>query len=446
MFAHAQGLEDALRTALDTHPAVSGAKAGHEAAREDVNMAVSDYYPELSVSSTVGRVYQDNSTSRGLATERGSAYSGYGEGSLALRQTIYDGMGREHRVNAARARMDSKNISVLDAQEDLILRASGAYIEVLRIRAALALLSAQQSSIQEFEDRIKQMAEDGAADEAQLQQAHDVSMIVAGVIADYQGQLLSAGAAYAEAVGEMPPTDMPTPQTLSSSILSDVGQAVSLSLQEHPALRAMDYDIKAAHEDVAVAKSGYFPQVGGELSYAKVDKKDVIGGESEDARAVLRMNWDFATGGKQKSEVDQMRYKVAQSRAQQDDLKRQIERDVLMAYARLDMFNDKSEISAQRVELNEKLFAAYETQFEGARIDLLGLMRAQSQLFNARLEDSDNKFNALGAQYGVLAAMGRLKDTLLGKGSQSASVGEEPPADALMQNEAQSPPIKKEGI
>lgn len=423
--AFAESLDDALRAAIDNHPSVAVAQAGYEAAQSDADSAYSNYFPEISVSTALGRVYQDNATSRGLVTDRGAAYSGYGEGNVALRQTIFDGMATQNRIDAANARMDSKKISVLDAQETLVLRVAGSYIDVLRIRAALKLLEEQRKAIKDYEVRILDMAKDGAADEAEVQQAHDVSMIVDGVIVDYQGQLAAAQAGYSEVIGARPSEDLDAPKDLSDEILSDVGQASNLALSEHPALKAMDFEEKAAVEDVDVAKAEFLPTLGGELSYAKVDKKDIIGGESEDKRAVIRMNWNFSTGGKQISDVEKMRHHVAESRARKEDLQRQIERDVIVAYSRLQMFKDKSKISAERVALNEKLFATYETQFEGARINLLGLMRAQSQLFNAKLEDSDNYYNLIGSQYGALAAMGRLKDVLLGKGSNMTGAGSE---------------------
>lgn len=420
-------VREAVRMALAQHPSIAGAMAGYESAQEDVGVAKSDYYPQISVSTAMGRVYQDNATSRGLVTDRGAAYSGYGEGNIALRQTLYDGAERKHRVEAARARAQAQEISLADIRETVALRAAQAYVDVLRAREALVLLREQREKIGDFEARIIRMAEDGAADETEVQQARDVSMIVDGVILDYQGQLEMAMASYAEAIGDYPKDVMPAPPLVTSLLPQEADDAVRIGLEGHPALVSLGYEVRAAQEDISVAKSGYLPKVGGELSYAKVDKKDIIGGESEDRRALLRMNWEFATGGRQKSEVDQMHHRAAQAQFRQDELRRQIERDIRMACARLQTFEEKSKITTDRVALNEKLYATYEVQFEGARINLLGLMRGQSQLFNAKLEESDNRFYRLSAQFEVMAAMGILTDTLLGKGSLGDAQNSAPP-------------------
>lgn len=425
----AESLSDALLQAVKTHPSVLSAQEGVEAAKAEERSAFSGYFPEVSVSTALGRVYQDNATSRGLITDRGAAYSGYGEGNIALRQTIFDGMATQGRIDAARARSDAKQLTVLDTQETLALRVASSYVEVLRIRSALYLLEQQKASIADYEVRINDMAKNGAADEAEVQQAHDVSMIVDGVIADYKGQLASAHAVYAELVGQEPSEQLEALPDVAAFLSSDVAQSTALAVENHPALKGVALEELAAQEDVGVAKAQYLPTIGGELSYAKVDKKDVIGGESEDQRAVVRMNWSFSTGGKQIAEVDRRRHQVLETKRRREVLQRQIERDVLVAYAKLQMFTDKTKISEDRVDLNEKLLAAYEAQFEGAKINLLGLMRAQSQLFNAKLEKSDNQYNLIGAQYGVLAAMGELNDVLSGKGSAAQSMGVEGQSD-----------------
>lgn len=409
----AEDIQGALRDALAGHPSVQAAQADYGQARQDTKMALSEFYPQLSVSTAAGRVFQDNSTSRGLVTDRGSAYSAYGEANIALRQKLFDGLKTWHHANAAKARMNAKEVSVADAQETLALKAASAYIDVLRTRAALILLKKQKEVIDKYEKRIVEMAKDGAADETEVQQAHDVSMIMDGEIADYEGQGVSANAVYMEIVGHMPPEDMVLPDTMNDLIPEQVGDAVKMAIKEHPALKAACLNIDAAREDLSAEKAAYVPEISGELSETKIDKKDVIGGESEDRRAVLRMNWGFSTGGKQEAAIKQKQYRMAQNRAQYDELRREVQRDVMTSYARMQTFREKLEISDDRVSLNEKLLDAYNAQFEGARIRLLGLMRAESQLFNARLERLDNLYNLLGAQYAVLAATGKLTRTVL---------------------------------
>lgn len=169
-----------------------------------------------------------------------------------------------------------------------------------------------------------------------------------------------------------------------------------------------------------------YPDLSGEFSHYKSNKLDVIGGESQDSRAVLKMNWSFSTGGKELTAIKRKRSEYLETAHKTKDIKRGIERDIREAYARYLTYWRKSELSAKRVELNQKLMSTYQSQFEGSRIKLLALMRAQSQLFKAELEKSDNSLSLLAAEYHVLATRGELLDVVLASTRPAAGDQQQP--------------------
>ena len=73
---------------MSSHPSLSAAVAGHEAATLEKREKRSALYPTVNLSATGGRIYGDNSTSRGLSVTRGAGYSWLWEGSATLRQNI----------------------------------------------------------------------------------------------------------------------------------------------------------------------------------------------------------------------------------------------------------------------------------------------------------------------------------------------------------------------
>ncbi len=413
VFVSAQELRDVVVFALENHPAVEGAQLGYKAAMHEKSAERSRYYPEISTRVTAGRVYQDNATSRGLDVTRGAAYSGLAEGSIALRQTLFDGLERRNRVDAADARMKSLDYALLDVEGTLTYRIAQSYIDILRLRSALRLLEAQAAQIIDYDRRIGEMVEEGVADEAELQQSKDVAMIIEGVRVDYEGQLAAAEAIYMEASGQAVPESTHIPRSLQIFIDSDIEAALRVAKEKHPVLQSAEMDSEATRHQVEVEEARLYPDIDGELSYLKADKRDVIGGESVDGRAVIHMNWNFSTGGGGLSSVRQKRYEHSEALAHSEALEGEIERDVYQAYAHYNTFKRKLSLSEDRVALNEKLLEAYKAQFEGARISLLSLMRAESQLFNARLEESDNKYYLLSSEYALLSSLGRLKDILM---------------------------------
>ena len=411
--ANAQSMHEAVIYALENNPKIDGMRASQDAAHYDSKMAHSSYFPEVSASITAGRVYQDNATSRGLSVTRGAAYSGYGEGSMSMRQMIYDGMETARRYDASEAREQSRNFGMLDTQEQVAAQVVHNYIEVLRLRSALQLLGLQSGKLIDYQERIKDMAEQGMSDEAELQQAYDVAMVIDSLHADYEGQLIVAEAAYVQAVGKPVSDQMSVPESVQDFVEKDLNEVIAQAKANHPLVRGAHLQSKAIGYDIKAEEGRLFPDLSGELSHQKTDKLDAIGGESQDSRAVLKMNWSFSTGGKEIASVKRKRSEHLEATYKVKEMERNIEQGVREAYARYLTFWRKSELSTRRVALNTKLMSTYQSQFEGSRINLLALMRAQSQLFKAELENNDNSFNLLSSQYGVLAARGELLDVTL---------------------------------
>ncbi len=416
-FARAETLVDAVIFALDNHPAIAGVQDQIAAAGHGKKAEIANYYPEIMANATAGRVFQDNSTSRGLVTDRGAAYSGYGDGSVSMRQMLFDGLETKNRVKAADARLKSKNYDLMKTKEEIIFSVVSDYIEILRLRSALILLSKQLEAIEDYKSRIIVMVKEGVADEAELQQALDVSMVVDSAIADYEGRLEAVRASYYEATGRVPKGGFLVPKSVKGLINANISDAVDMAKNNHPMLMSVRMASNAARHDMKVEQSKMYPDISGELSYYKSDKKDVIGGQSRDARAVIKMNWAFSTGGREFEEFRKKQSEHAAASRRILEVERQIERKVYEAYAFYRTMQRKLQLSADRVELNEKLVGAYKSQFEGARISLLSLMRAESQLFKAKLEHSDNRFNLLAAEYGILASTSSLQENILSTGA-----------------------------
>ena len=115
--AHAETLQDSVATALATHPSVEAALATGDREDETIKEEKSGYYPSINVGASGARAYIDNSTSRGLTTTRGAAYTWIWEGNVSANQMIYDGWETQNRVKAAQARSQAADLNVVDVRE-----------------------------------------------------------------------------------------------------------------------------------------------------------------------------------------------------------------------------------------------------------------------------------------------------------------------------------------
>lgn len=410
--ARAELLGPAVESALNHHPSVEAAIANRDAFAQEKREQWADHFPLLNVRGAGGRVYGDNSTSRGLTVTRGADYSYLWEGSVTLTQPIFDGFETFNRVDAADLRMESAGYEIIDVRENLALRTVLAYLDVLRGRDTLARINAHRTKLEEYQQRIQKMVDEGAADKSMAVQAQDIKSQLDSTMTDIEGQLKSANAEYAELTGHMPDDPMTLPEPRFDMLPEDVAAGVSAALEMHPSLKAATMTSKALAYEAEAEKQFYYPDVSGELSYLERDQKDEIGGEAVDAKAVVRLNWDISLAGGQGARVRKTLYREHESRARRAETERQVERDVRIAYSDFATSGERVKIQTERVKINEDLFGNYEAQFEAARVNLLQLLQADNALFNAKLALLNGEYKLLASHFAVLASMGRLQEAL----------------------------------
>ncbi len=410
--ASAETLEQAVSATLSGHPQVESAMAALRGTEEAQKEQYSGYFPSISVNATGGRIFGNNSTSRGLSVTRGEGYSQLWEGSVAARQMLFDGLETKNKVSAARADIRATELSLMDVRESLAFQVVQTYMNLLRVQKGLALLNGQEQSVKEYLSRISAMVDDGAADEAELQQARDVSVILDNFIADYEGQARTLESQYFELTGHLPESALEMPDINLSQIPEDMQAAIDLAKEKHPLLRSAHFQSESSKHGMEAERATYAPKFDGELSFLKTDKADIIGGEVEDGKAVVRMNWEFETGGAQKARIKQRTYEYKEAQARMVEIERQVERMVRQAYAEKETAQRQLSNQQKRQDLNKKLLETYEVQFEGALISVLQLMQADNQVLLTKLETSNAQSRVMLAQYGILAAMGHLQNAL----------------------------------
>lgn len=410
--AVAETLSDAVTSALQTNPSIEAVQAGRDALGQDVREKRSDYFPQLSLEAVGGRIYGDNATSRGLSVTRGAGYSGYGEGSVTLTQPIFNGFQTNDRVHAAVARRDSADFGVTNTREELALRTALAYLDVVRGREAIKRIKTYGRTLDSYVGRIQKMVKEGGADASLAQQAIDIRRQLDNTLVSSEGQLQSAIAVYTELVGHAPDDALEKPVPPMDIVPADAADAVSYARDHHPSLKAAALNVTAADMDRKAEQASYFPSLSGQLSYLKSDEADLLGGEVVDARAVLKMNWNYAVGGATQARVRKTIYQREQSRAQHQDLDRQITRRIEVAYNENRTAEEQGKIQRKRVKINEGLFTTQKQQFEGGKVNLLQLEQTDNSLFNARIALMNDEYKALAAKYTILATMGRLQEAM----------------------------------
>lgn len=423
-------LTQAVLAAMNNHPAVEAAQANADAVSQEETQQFSNFMPKVSMRAAGGRVYGDNATSRGLSVTRGAGYSGYGEGSVSLTQTIYDSLSSWDKYRAAEKREESAAFSIDDVREDLALRVALAYLDALRGDDALRLADAHEKLLKDYVARIRDMVKEGAAEESMAIQAEDIVQQLAHTRSDLEQQLDSALADYVETVGARPTAPMPMPQPPAALIPPGADAAFAAARTSHPALKAAVMKQEAFERDGDAGRGRLFPNLTSELSYRTTDQRDLIGGESTDARALLHLNWEYSLGGAEIARMREARQRAVEAKAQRETEERAIESAIRKAYAKLGAAEAQLAVSQDREDLNERLLKNSKAQFEGAKMNILQVLQAENALFNAKLTLLNDRYRVLASRYAVIAGMGRMREALAPAAASPSPAPEQAHADA----------------
>jgi hypothetical protein len=187
-----------------------------------------------------------------------------------------------------------------------------------------------------------------------------------------------------------------------------VEEAVEYAKANHPQLLSSRKSLEAAGFESEAEEGSLFPDFDGELSYLKRDQREEIGGELEDGRALVRMNWTFSTGGGDLARIRQTKAEYSEALANMQVSQREIVRDVRRSFSLYETAQKQAELLVEREKVTSGLFETFKVQFEGARVSLLQLMQTENQLFNTQLEAVNTKYQHMAAYFALLASMGDL--------------------------------------
>src|SRR6185295_9607894 len=137
---HGQPLKDVIAETLKTNPKVLSADAVRRAAAQDLSQARGGYFPTVDVNFGSGRERTSNPTSR-ASTGQDSVSLNRTDQGLLVTQNLFAGGSTVSEVDRQKARLDGANSKLAETREEVALKASEVYIDVLRNRELVRLAS-----------------------------------------------------------------------------------------------------------------------------------------------------------------------------------------------------------------------------------------------------------------------------------------------------------------
>ncbi|WP_263365260.1 TolC family protein [Edaphobacter bradus] len=283
-----------------------------------------------------------------------------------------------------RSREDSSRLQVDNAREVVVLDVVSAYLQALRAKASRDTLTDQTKLATDLyqltRDRVKEGVSAPLEANRALQQVNSLEQQRQEAEQNYiDAKLNLANTLQIQITSDFELSDAPEAYGVDTTI--DPATAVKAALASRPDYRALEASVRAAQQQVQSTKASRWPTLNASFS-------DGQSGETPDKnvntyRLAGTLEVPIFTGGRIRGQIEEAQGALAETQAAHDQLRSQIETDVLTAVAGVEWARKEVETSAANVKLSREEVQLSRQRFTQGVTDNTEVVNAQDRVSRA---------------------------------------------------------------
>ena len=315
-------------------------------------------------------------------------------------------------MRAAETRKSMADYDFDAAQEQLALQAVNAYMEVLRTRELVKLARDYRSILDYYTEKIRMRQSEGIGDAVQVAEAEERISFADSNVVRFQREAMLANYRYAEIIGHHPESSFQRPAFPEASIPDSIDEAVDAGLKENPRILSAQAQSRSKDWEIEAERARLYPKLNAEVSYLQREVADDAGGQTIGAQALVKLSWDFATGGSKKARVDRAAFLKVEAEEQHRALLREIERNIRNSYTEMNIAGRELALFKDRELKNKEILVSYTNQFDAGKRTFLQIVGVETRVFNSQAETVNARYKLLKAKSQLLSGLGRLRSAL----------------------------------
>ena len=407
--SQAEALDRALVQTYQTNPTLRAARARLRGVNERVPQELSNWRPQVSVNASAGR-------QRLKETQPGSPFTGGTTtttedtnpltAQVQIRQPLYRGGQTVAGVDRAENEVKAQRAELDRTQQEVLLRAIEAYMNVWRDRRIVVLSRDNVETLREQLDATQARLDRGIVTQTDLSQARSRLSQAQARLETARGELTASESVYQEIVGSPPggisypgvPADLPASREA----------AVSRAVENNPQVVSATFREAAAEKRVRQIEGELLPSLflEGSASY----REGSAGPERETERAQITLNLQIPLyqGGQVTSRVREAKQQASERQAQIAEARKRAKQQAESAWARLTAARAELREVEEQVEAAQAALTGVEQELQVGARTVLDVLDAEQELFNAEIQRVRARRNVVVAAYRVYSATGEL--------------------------------------
>ncbi len=391
-------LKDAVRLALAKNPSVTASTATEKAAESRIAEARGGSLPKVNYSESWGRSDNPVFVFSSLLTEHQFGEQNFQVGPLnrpdflnnfqsqvTADQTLYDAGQTKRAVRSAElgkglTREDGRRIrmeviaGVIRCYYDALLSSEQLNVAGQAMRSATADLERAQSvrgaGMSTDVDVLSIRVHLASVREQQIRRTADLDVARAS-LNDAIGLALDTA---------RPLTTELTPLNLPGGLLADYERN---ALSERPEARQVKLATSLAENQAATARSSLLPQVGAHAAF-EADRQRFYDRGGANWLVSIGLRWNLFNGFSDKARIEESRFALSRSEAEQERAGSAIRLQVRRAYADVRAANQRIEVARASVAEAEESLRITQNRYEAGMSNVTDLLRTETALLEAR--------------------------------------------------------------
>lgn len=401
--AHAANIFEAMGTAYTNNPTLQAQRAYVRAVDENVAIAKSGYRPTLALE---GR-YSDTHMHNDVVEVNNDGY----DKSVAavVNMPIFSGLTTRNTVKAADSTVAAEQSNLYNVEQQVLLEASTAYLNVLRDKSIVELQTNNEKLLKKRMDETKERFNVGEVTRTDVSQAQARYSQARSDRIAAEGNLAASQAIYVQVIGTQP-TNLEEPVGIAELFPQSMDDAINYARSNNYALKAAKSYLNAQVYNVAANTGTLLPQVDFEAAATRGKSESHVTKDPETNSFAWGVNVRIPlyNAGESHARIRQSKYQKWQAQEAVLEAEREMVSSVSSNWEY--MVSNQARIASVKDQIKAYAIALDGVQQEEAlgNRTVLDVLDAYQSLLNSNVQEVEARRDYYVSGMQLLLSMGKL--------------------------------------
>lgn len=406
-------LDQTIDTVLTTNPNIQERIFNYMEVGKELDIADRGYYPTLDFTGSI-TLGQDRATIGSKNAENDKWHNNFTkQAELRLVQNLYSGGATQNNIIQAKSRMTNASYLILERADRIVLDTTSAYLDVIKEKELLDLAAENVATHEDIYQQIKERSSSGFGRTSEEQQAGSRLSLA-------QSNFIAQQNAYDDILSTFQKL---TKMSVSGDELAYPEFLVSLpeslemieqkALECNPSIRAEMANVNLAKNIYKGADAAFLPKLDLE-AFASIRDTENYSYDSQridSYGALLRLQYNLFNKGIDSATKEKRQIAVQKEQQILNRIKQDLGESLRFSWQSYVLTSKKLEYLENHLNFSAETLNSYKEEFKIGRRDLINVLDAENEYYNARKEIKSAQKDLTYAKYRLLDNMGLLTDS-----------------------------------